>query len=44
MGREGEGERESQAGSAVGTETDEGLELMNCEIVTRVETKSRRLN
>ena len=29
---------------AVGAETDEGLELMNCEIMTRAEIQSRRLN
>ena len=42
-GAEGDGERESQAGSAVSTEPDVGLGPMNHEIMTWAEIKSLRL-
>ena len=46
-GREREGDTESEAGfrlQAVSTEPDAGLELINCEIMTRAQTKSQTLN
>ena len=45
-GAEREGERDSQAGSALSArspEPDEGLKVRNCEIMTGAETKSRTL-
>ena len=39
-----EGEKESQAGSVLSTEPNEGLKVTNLDIVTSAEIKSQRLN
>ena len=43
-GAEREGEKESQAASALSAEPDAGLGLTNCETPTPTEIKSRLLN
>ena len=43
-GAEREGDGESQADSAVSTEPNMGLKLINCEIMTQAKIKSQMLN
>ena len=42
--RQGGREQESQADSTILVQSKVGLDLMNCEIMARAETKSRKLN